>query len=371
MNKVDTKDLSKDDELKNRYPINASSVEDSILSRKLYILKSFTILAFLFTFPLGILSYTKGQDTLSIGLLAVAFLSILNYFLTLKEKINYTLSSDIIAYPIVALMVYLVATGGVQNTGALWIYALPAVVLFLYGLKKGTAVLFVFLLSMILILFYPENIFLYTEYSFEYKVRLVLVFALVASLASAYQYSTQNLFKKMQELTDELVNIAEEDQLTQLRNRRGIHHQMERIYAQSKRDRTSLSLIMCDIDYFKDVNDKYGHEAGDRVLIKVAKVIENTIRKTDIAARWGGEEFLILLPKTNEKEAYIVAEKIRKNILDILVTHEHNQIKVSLSAGVADAKHTSSVDDLVKLADNYMYEAKTKGRNITCPTMFF
>jgi diguanylate cyclase (GGDEF)-like protein len=146
---------------------------------------------------------------------------------------------------------------------------------------------------------------------------------------------------------------------------------MERIYEQAKRDKTTMSIIMCDIDYFKDVNDRYGHEAGDEVLVKVAEIIKNTIRKTDIPARWGGEEFLVVLPKTNEKEAYLVAEKIRKNILDLLIVHEKHQIKVSLSAGVAESKQTSSVEQLVKLADNYMYEAKSKGRNITCPTMFY
>ncbi len=371
MNKVNSNDLSTNDEPKNRYTINAPSAEESEQSRKLYILKSITLLTIACTLPLGILAYIKGQNPLFIALLTMALLSVLNYFLIIKEKISYSLASNVIAYPLLALMIYLVSTGGTNNTGALWIYSMPAVVLFLFGLKKGATVLFAFLLAMTFVLFFPDNIFLHIEYSFDYKTRLILVFILDVLLTSAYEYSSQISFSKMRDLTEELANIAEEDQLTGLRNRRGVHHQMERIYAQSKRDKTSLSLIMCDIDYFKDVNDRYGHETGDVVLIEVAKVIKDTIRRTDIASRWGGEEFLVVLPKTNEKEAYIVAEKIRKNILNLLVTHEQYQIKVSLSAGVADSKHTSSVDGLVKLADNYMYEAKTKGRNITCPTMFF
>jgi len=346
-------------------------LEDSKYLRQLYILKAITLLAISCTLPLGLLALSKGQSPLASALLTVAFIAILNYILTLKEKINYSLATAVVSYPLVLLMLYLVAEGGVNNTGALWIYSLPAVILFLHGLKKGVIILSIFLLAMLWILFAPDNIVLHAIYTFDYKVRLILVFMLDAALTAAYEYSTENLFGKMKLLTEELSNIAEEDQLTQLRNRRGVHHQMERIYAQAKRDNTDMSLIMCDIDYFKDVNDRYGHEAGDKVLIEVANVIKNTIRRTDIAARWGGEEFLVVLPKTNEKEAYLVAEKIRKNILDLLITHERYQIKVSLSAGVADNKHTASIDGLIKLADNYMYEAKSKGRNITCPTKFY
>jgi len=355
----------------NSYRLNSPSLEDSHYSRQLYILKAITLLAIACTLPLGFLALSKDQSPLSYTLLSVAFLAILNYILILREKISYALATAVISYPLVLLMLYLVAEGGVNNTGALWIYSLPAVILFLHGLKKGVAILCAFLLAMVWILFVPDNIFLHTVYTFDYKARLILVFVLDATLTAAYEYSTENLFGKMKLLTEELSNIAEEDQLTQLRNRRGVHYQMERIYAQAKRDDTNMSLIMCDIDYFKDVNDRYGHEAGDKVLIEVANMIKNTIRRSDIAARWGGEEFLVILPKTNEKEAYLVAEKIRKNILDLMITHEIHQIKVSLSAGVADNKHTSSVEGLIKLADNYMYEAKSKGRNITCPTMFY
>jgi len=346
-------------------------MENSRYLRQIYIVKAITLLAIVCTLPLGLLALLKGQQPLSFILLIIAFLSIVNYLLILKEKISYALASDIVVYPLLVLMVYLVSSGGVNNTGALWIYSQPAVVLFLYGLRKGIVVLALFTLILVGILFLPDNILLTTFYTFEYKVRLLLVFILDIALTAAYEYSTENLFAKMKLLTEELTHIAEEDQLTQLRNRRGVHHQMERIYEQSKRDKTTMSLIMCDIDYFKEVNDRYGHEAGDKVLIDIANVIKNTIRRTDIAARWGGEEFLIVLPKTNKKEAYTVAEKIRKNILELLVMHEKSQIKVTLSAGVVDSKQTSGVDQLVKLADNYMYEAKTSGRNITCPTMFF
>jgi diguanylate cyclase (GGDEF)-like protein len=221
------------------------------------------------------------------------------------------------------------------------------------------------------LLFIPDNSFLHTEYSMEYKIRLTLVFILVSLLTSAYAHSAQQLFDKMIQLTEELSEIAEEDQLTQLRNRRGVYHQLERIYAQSKRDRTNLSLIMCDIDYFKEVNDVYGHDAGDKVLIAVANLIKNTIRVSDLPARWGGEEFLIVLPNANEKEAYAVAEKIRKNILDLIVEHGDINIDVTISLGVADIKRTKNVEELVKLADNYLYEAKGKGRNLTCPDGYY
>ncbi len=371
MNKSSKNNSVQKENSNHRYSINAPSVEDSELSRKKYIFRAITLLTALFTLPLGILAYINGQMTLSAVLISATLLVLLNDLLMIKNLISYKLATDIIVYPLSLIMLFLVATGGVDNSGVLWIYSFPMIVLFLHGYKKGIIVIIVFLFLLLGLLFIPDNTILQTTYTFSYKIRLILVFILVSLLTSAYAYSAQQLFDKMIQLTEELSDIAEEDQLTQLRNRRGVYHQLERIYAQSKRDRSNLSLIMCDIDYFKDVNDIYGHDAGDKVLIAVSDVIKSTIRKSDLPARWGGEEFLIVLPKAKEEEAYRVAEKIRNNILDLVVNHEGTDIQVSLSLGVADFKNTKSVEELVKLADNYLYEAKNKGRNLTCPDKYY
>jgi len=124
---------------------------------------------------------------------------------------------------------------------------------------------------------------------------------------------------------------------------------------------------LCDIDFFKDINDRYGHQMGDEVLVGIANIIKDTIRRSDMAARWGGEEFLIVLPDASQREAYQVAEKIRNSVLASSFYHHMKEIKVSLSSGVAQMKDADSIDDLIRQADNYMYQAKAKGRNITMP----
>ena len=360
--------LEKTSSLNSRYKLTSPSLEDSELLTQLYVIKLFVLVTFVFTLPFGIYSYMQGSIMLAIVLFGMTLLSLLNYLLTTKNFISRSLSANLIIYPLTALMVYLVASGGVHNTGALWIYSLPLAALFLMKFKKGIIVLTLFLILIAAILFLPDNPLLVAIYNFDFKLRLVVVFALVSALASAYQYSIEKLVRNMKVLTKELSEIAEEDQLTQLRNRRGIQHEMERMYAQTKRDKTSLSVIMFDLDFFKDINDRYGHEVGDKVLIKIALVIKGAIRATDVAARWGGEEFLVILPNTNEKEAFMVAEKIRKRILNTYMKNGDRQIKLSASAGVASSNQVKSLDALIKLADNYMYEAKIKGRNITCPT---
>ena len=343
-------------------------IQDPERLRQSYTIKAISVLAITFTLPLGIMDYVRGEYVLSVFLLLISLLSIINFYLLYKNKIRYSLSSDLLLYPILALMLYLVATGGIDNTGALWIYAIPAIALFLYGLKKGLIVLLGFSLMIVLILFLPEDILNFSvSYSFDFKVRIIMVFLLVVSLTLAYAYSTQKLFREMHILTEKLSMMAEEDQLTKLQNRRGIQYQLERLYDEAKRTNKNFSIILCDIDFFKDINDRHGHQIGDQVLVEIAHIIRETIRRSDMAARWGGEEFLIVLPGASQREAYQVAEKIRQNVLKFLFYHQGQEVKVSLSSGVAQMKDATSIDDLIRQADDYMYQAKAKGRNITMP----
>jgi len=120
---------------KHRYAINAPSVEDSELSRKKYIFKSISLLGIIFTLALGALAYLNGDHKLTLILFISAFVVVINYLLMVKHIISYRLASDFIVYPLLLLMIYLVASGGIDNLGGLWIYALPMIVLFLHGYK--------------------------------------------------------------------------------------------------------------------------------------------------------------------------------------------------------------------------------------------
>jgi diguanylate cyclase (GGDEF)-like protein len=164
-----------------------------------------------------------------------------------------------------------------------------------------------------------------------------------------------------------LENEAQRDGLTGLYNRAYFDHVVAQKVAQATADRTPLSLILFDIDHFKNVNDTYGHQAGDKVLIGVAKILGGRMRPTDFTARYGGEEFVLLLPSTDAPGAAIVAERLRRRLAEAV--HEiggGSVLRVTASAGHATLQPGSAVtpDMLLASADSALYAAKRDGRNM-------
>jgi len=168
------------------------------------------------------------------------------------------------------------------------------------------------------------------------------------------------MVKRLDELNRALQLAASVDKLTGALNRRKIDEVMLSEMARAKRYHSPLSLIMFDLDHFKKVNDTYGHLVGDEVLKAVVTVTQQNIRVTDSLGRWGGEEFLLLLPETHLAEATEVAEKIRQSIESC----DFAQVGgVTISSGVAEMREVDSEDSLLKRADDVLYAAKRKGRN--------
>ena len=159
---------------------------------------------------------------------------------------------------------------------------------------------------------------------------------------------------------EELKRLATTDKLTGAYNRTKFKEIMVREIERVKRYNQPLSLIIFDIDRFKKVNDKYGHNAGDYVLRTISDIVGENIRKIDYFVRWGGEEFMIISSETNLKEAYALAERIR----EIIENYMFEGIgKVTISFGVTEFNEDDTQDSLIKRADDAMYEAKRKGRN--------
>ena len=159
----------------------------------------------------------------------------------------------------------------------------------------------------------------------------------------------------------ELENLARIDQLTKINNRLYLEEVLVSQYYRFNRYSEECSIILVDIDYFKAVNDKYGHIVGDKVLIEFAHLLKRSIRKDDVIGRWGGEEFLIILPHTHLEKALYLAEKLCK----IVSEHSFSIIGYkTASFGVATFMHGYSVEQSVDMADSALYEAKEVGRNI-------
>lgn len=166
-------------------------------------------------------------------------------------------------------------------------------------------------------------------------------------------------------LREELRRRAETDPLTGVANRRRFHQALEIECIRFTRGHDPFSLLMIDLDNFKDINDRYGHPAGDAVLFSIAQRLLIGLRKTDLLARYGGEEFSILLPETRIEGAGVIAERIREAVCQTPIDVEGHPIRVSVSVGVASHSNDREIDPqiLLKKADLALYRAKATGRN--------
>ena len=161
----------------------------------------------------------------------------------------------------------------------------------------------------------------------------------------------------------ELKQLASLDGLTQLLNRQAFEIVSERLLADSRRHQQSLSVMIADVDFFKRINDSYGHQTGDLVLKQVALALRESVRESDVVCRWGGEEFALFLPKCALDDAERIAEKIRQHIEELALHEAFYSVPVTISIGVAEYQVTESLKDVFARADKALYRAKAGGRN--------
>ncbi|RLA04691.1 MAG: GGDEF domain-containing protein, partial [Gammaproteobacteria bacterium] len=177
---------------------------------------------------------------------------------------------------------------------------------------------------------------------------------------------TQNESNQLKESLENQRTKALTDPLTKLPNRQAYDERLSIEYRRWRRYNTSLSLIMGDIDLFKDINDKFGHITGDVALRETAKIFTDEIRETDFVARFGGEEFIILMPETNLTDAVKAVNKIRKIIKNNPIQNEGDGFQLTMSFGVAAFAENDTCSDVLSRADKAMYRAKKKGRDQVC-----
>lgn len=340
-------------------------VYDEDANRKIIVINLFAMVGMSITLALGISAIINNDRVLGIVLLSSSALFGLCKALLLHSKIlyNHVLAPSILVVSLAGLMLYLVITGGVANTGPLWIYVLPPVAMFFAGVVYGVITVAVFITLCSYILFVADGWFVVAHYTTEFKLRLIYSFATVTFLSAFYEHSRQTSFNIVKDLSDKFEKQAQQDTLTRLPNRRGIQQFIEFESARARRQKKPLTLILCDIDRFKRVNDQYGHDGGDVVLKHVSDLFKASIREQDGVARWGGEEFLFVLPDTEESNAVVLAEKVRETLATSPVDIQQKNVVITASFGVAQIDFEQGLDKALTLADKALYKAKEKGRN--------
>jgi diguanylate cyclase (GGDEF)-like protein len=198
---------------------------------------------------------------------------------------------------------------------------------------------------------------------------IVLILAAIILFFGGIYYFISRLLRKINEAQRKLVELATIDDLTQLYNRRYFFERFNQEMERAKRYQRPLSCVILDIDYFKQVNDTYGHLSGDQVLMDIAQILKNNCRQSDLAGRYGGEELIILLPETETAGAMIIADRIREMIEQHQTEDGKGEIiQVTVSLGVAsltgpELEGIDKNERIVQYADDALLRAKKEGRN--------
>jgi two-component system, cell cycle response regulator len=184
------------------------------------------------------------------------------------------------------------------------------------------------------------------------------------------------LEQSLRDANIQVERLSVTDPLLGIYNRRYLHERLPEEAARAQRYGASLSVVMLDLDYFKNINDTYGHEAGDAVLQQCVTTARSTLRSSDWMARYGGEEFVIVLPETHIQGAYAVAERVRRQCAETPISIPTGQVSITASFGVASleglVKGDDSTDAILREADKALYESKRNGRNmVTCQRTSF
>ena len=188
------------------------------------------------------------------------------------------------------------------------------------------------------------------------------------SFAISFFWSTGFILMVSQRLRNDLMEVATIDVLTRIPNRRATQGFLEKELSRAQRNQSEFSVLLIDIDDFKQVNDRWGHAVGDHALVKTAGIFQSMIRKEDWVGRWGGEEFLMIVPGSPRCDAEPLAERVRSEIANSEYSHSGVSFGITVSIGVACADQTSTVDEILKKADDALYRAKSTKNAVSIGT---
>lgn len=332
------------------------------IRRQILICSLFSLISFIILTTYGIEGIIRGNRHLAVILQLFALIMAINY-VYLRRTGRFKASSVAIVLLMSSLCVYLFCSGGSGNTGPLWFFVLPSLSYYILGLMRGTAWMATLLVLLVIILCIPENPLFTANYSKEFLERFFGSLFSVCFIAFVYEFSREDGRRELINISRELDLLSRRDELTGLANRRDMIERLNNEISRYERNEKIFSVLAIDIDHFKLVNDQHGHECGDIVLKQVAAGLTKNTQKRDCVCRWGGEEFLILLPETSGPKAAKIAERLRQSIERLEIPCNGFTVQVTVSIGIADFQQGMTLNELINRADTLLYEAKLSGRN--------
>jgi len=339
--------------------------DEDLLQFKFKMLNSIFIIVAVFSALFGLLSDLGIND---IGPIhskvdyVYSFLTIVLIFFLRSSKKNYKLTSHSLL--IISLIAFTSALIFVPQDEfrIIWFYLLILVAYMVND--KATGILYT-MASIGIIL--TVNAYIDLQLSQIAINSGVLGLIIGSYLSYVYTNKVTNYENSLKEKNNTLHVLASTDYLTGIMNKRIFNEIAKHYFQTAQKDHLNLTLLLLDLDYFKKVNDTYGHQIGDKLLIEFVQVVEKLLKKSDIFARIGGEEFAILLSQIEHEDAYNFSEMIRKNVEEISLQHNNENIYITTSIGIAQNNITDiSFDDIFSRADISLYKAKKSGRNQTC-----
>ncbi|MEA1918389.1 MAG: GGDEF domain-containing protein [Campylobacterota bacterium] len=301
------------------------------------------------------------RENLSIAILDfVSGITFLSTFIDLRINKKEKRSIFIMTFSLTLFIFYFVWLNHDSNFGLIWTIFVPILAITLYGYKIGGYLSLVYYILMFSLVIYGLEAWESEEWDIVALIRF-----LVSSVVLLFVlYITEYSFSKMQ---DSLNMQTLTDPLTQLYNRRKIDETIKKSIETIQRNPSPLSLVIMDIDDFKSVNDTYGHLVGDEVLKALANILQKNIRNIDTLGRWGGEEFIIVLPHTPLEDAILSIERLQQEIN----TFNFKTVgQITCSYGLCSANTSEYKDqELITCADDALYEAKNSGKDKICTSI--
>jgi diguanylate cyclase (GGDEF)-like protein len=319
------------------------------------LLTALLVFTFFSAFLFAYINISRDNYVIAAVELAMAVYSVFLFFaIRHTQRLEFWVMAYIV--PFLGVMMLVLVYPLTSLNAFIWVLLIPMVAHLLLGrrLGLGVSVIFIAISGGVFFSRYGGN----PEVMQPVVISNISVMTLcILILSHVYEVTREQSEKR-------LVKLAHSDPLTGLPNRAHLQSMFEYEQSRHLRHGNPMSLVMLDLDFFKEVNDQHGHEVGDKTLQHVSTLLRTGLRKTDLAARLGGEEFCLLLADTNSTQAYAVAEKARIKIATTPLIINGAKIRLSISGGIAElGRDGNNLSDLTRCADEKLYNAKAEGRD--------